>query len=71
MVSASAKNIILNAAKSEGRNIKKIVSYLDEKSAPCGTKEIEEFLTWSFKNRGYLRHSNFEAYYQDFLSSKN
>jgi hypothetical protein len=67
MINKVAKNIILNAIKAHGRDVEKIMSYLDEKIAPEGVKEIEEFLTWTFTNRGYLRHNNFDTCLTEFI----
>jgi hypothetical protein len=66
MINKVAKNIILNAVKTHGRDIKKVMSYIDEKIAPEGVKEIKVFLEWSFTNRGYLRQSNFDACFAEF-----
>jgi hypothetical protein len=66
MINKVAKNIILNAVKTHGRDIKKVMSYIDEKIAPEGVKEIKVFLEWSFTNRGYLRQSNFDTCFAEF-----
>lgn len=67
MISKVAKNLILNAIKTHGRDIKKIMSYIDDK-ATDNVKGVEEFLTWSFTNRGYLRHSNFDGCLKEFMN---
>jgi hypothetical protein len=64
MINKVTKNIILNAVKTHGRDVDKITSYVDDEIV----LEVKEFLEWSFTNRGYLRHNNFDTYLMEFMN---
>lgn len=70
MINKVTKNIILNAVKSHGRNIEKIMPYVNDKVTPREADSIKKFLGWSFTNREYLRHNNFDEALKDFSNLK-
>jgi len=66
MITKSVKNLILNACKASGPDVKKLMSYIEEQLTGNQATEVKRFLTWSFTNKRYFGHGNFETRLQEF-----
>lgn len=67
MFNAVVKNLILNAAKSCGADVDRVLGFIEEQLTPAEYTEVQKFLTWSFTNKKYFGHGNFEDRVAQFI----
>jgi hypothetical protein len=60
MINAVVKNLILNATKSCGADVDRVLGFIEEQLTPDTYEEVKKFLTWSFTKKKFFGHGNFE-----------
>jgi hypothetical protein len=60
MFNAVVKNLILNATKTCGADVDRIICFIMEQLTPDEYDEVKKFLTWSFTKKKFFGHGNFE-----------
>ena len=65
-INAKVKNLIINATKACGAEVRGIINYILEDLTPEEFEYVKSFLTWSFTEKKYFGHGNFEARVAEF-----
>lgn len=69
MINKIVKNLILNATKVCGADVNRIMSFIMEQLTPAEYQDVEAFLTWSFSNKKFFGHGNFEERVAEYKES--
>ena len=66
MFNAVVKNLILNATKTCGADIDRVLSFVEEQLTAEDYIKVSSFLNWSFINKKFFGHGNFEKRVAEF-----
>jgi hypothetical protein len=69
-MNAVVKNLILNGAKTMGKDANGILSFIEEQLTPAEYKEVKAFLNWSFDNDKPFGWGNLDQRLAEFKSTK-